>query len=332
MADVYRTKQRHVFLYLRAGSSPISPELKIPKQIGTIQFWKTIEVRKARIVTSIEEIEGALARDGFSIQTIKTGWWPSFFGRLSGKLRGEDEEDWMFIGKALSDRYLNFAEYYDEIAKAKFLQLEKPPASEKALTIATTDVFVEKAQKHLCSSARRFLACGIICAILAVIVTAYTAHLLYKHFDEYSAVISQNSVPNDIGNTTAVNNNRLNGYEFVRYVLTAAAFSGFTASLIFILFSLSRSCLDESVNHNTRRNALRFGRLYVYVRGGKIKSVDELEKAFQWNTIFSSSFKDMNPNQLPKAWTNELIATIPQIVKALDNARSQRDGSDSHNK
>jgi hypothetical protein len=29
----------------------------------------------------------------------------------------------------------------------------------------------------------------------------------------------------------------------------------------------------------------------------------------------------MNPNKLPKAWTNELIAAIPGIIKAVDRSK-----------
>jgi hypothetical protein len=169
-----------------------------------------------------------------------------------------------------------------------------------ALALAATDVFVEKAQHILNARARWLKWMGVILIFTAIALPCTGAILLYRDLHPFRLLPSS---------ATA--------FDLTVIVLRSTAFAGLLAAAIFIVFSFSKACLDEAMTLYNRRHALRFGRLYVYLRAGQIKTVKELEDAFRWNEIFASSFGQVRPDKMPRSPTNEIIRSLPELVRAL---------------
>ena len=149
-----------------------------------------------------------------------------------------------------------------------------------ALQLAATDLFVDKAQGKLTSRGWSFAVCGAVCALMAVGVMGLAAWHIYA------------LKLKDILGDTAVE--KLNGY-FVTIVLAKAlSAGGFVVGAAVFLMHLSRALLHEATVLFSRRHALRFGRLYVYLTSGPVK-LKELQEAFRWSDEFSSEFKTMTP-------------------------------------
>ncbi|QLA17412.1 hypothetical protein [Desulfolutivibrio sulfoxidireducens] len=80
---------------------------------------------------------------------------------------------------------------------------------------------------------------------------------------------------------------------------------------------MSRTFFDQAERLKDRRHALRQGRLFVHLNGGKM-SVDEMEKAFNWNMSSDNAFANINP-EAHAPWgvvMKELLKTIQETSKA----------------
>lgn len=75
--------------------------------------------------------------------------------------------------------------------------------------------------------------------------------------------------------------------------------------------------LDQSERLFEKRHALRQGRLYVHLNDGQL-SIDELEKAFNWNQSQQNAFGEI-PTDASAPWGSvmtEIAKTIPEIMKS----------------
>lgn len=94
-------------------------------------------------------------------------------------------------------------------------------------------------------------------------------------------------------------------------------FYGLLVLLAVFCYRMARALFDQAERLKDRRHALRQGRLFVHLNGGKM-SVDELEKAFNWNMSSDNAFANINPDaQAP--WGNvvkEMLRTIRETSKA----------------
>jgi hypothetical protein len=109
-------------------------------------------------------------------------------------------------------------------------------------------------------------------------------------------------------------------------VLKATTAGAIFGAAVYFAIALSRALLHEGTVLYSRRHALRFGRLYVYLTKGNVVFKD-LEEAFKWNAEFTSAFKDITPEKAsghPAQRILEEIANIMKEIKDLsDSARGK---------
>jgi hypothetical protein len=102
--------------------------------------------------------------------------------------------------------------------------------------------------------------------------------------------------------------------------------------VVYFLLSISLALLNEAMVHYNRRHALRSGRLYMYVKHGKIKNIEEFEKAFRWNETVTSSFQTVMTDKFPKNLTSEVIDLMKETIKATSEfarATKEKDSGSS---
>lgn len=94
-------------------------------------------------------------------------------------------------------------------------------------------------------------------------------------------------------------------------------FYGFLVLLAVFCYRMAKALFDQAERLKDRRHALRQGRLFVHLNGGKM-TVDEMEKAFNWNMSSENAFANINPDaQAP--WGNvvkEMLKTVRETSKA----------------
>jgi len=174
--------------------------------------------------------------------------------------------------------------------------------------LASTDVFVEKAQRVLTRRARFLYVAGTISTTLIFIILGAVICLLYLHIQD---------LPPEIVNSTQA---------LIYKIFQSISVSAFVIIALKWLLNLSRAFFHEASSLLERRHALRFGRLYVYLKNGRVDE-KQLMEMFQWNKETSSSFLDINPNMVAETWINKFFETIgklpPEIVKALGESRNK---------
>ena len=174
---------------------------------------------------------------------------------------------------------------------------------EQAFLLASTDLFVEKAQIALTRRAHYLFLSGAATTLVIVGILAKTAIFIAQRIAE----------PMD---PAIYNSTRALGFRvFQSTALTAVSLIG-----IKFLLSLARSFFHEGQRLFELRHALRFGRLFVYLRHGTIND-NRLEDAFQWNKESRTSFLDMRPEMIADTVFNKLVDSIgklpPDTLKML---------------
>jgi hypothetical protein len=105
--------------------------------------------------------------------------------------------------------------------------------------------------------------------------------------------------------------------DFISAFVKGFTFYGLLVLLAVFCYRMAKALFDQAERLKDRRHALRQGRLFVHLNGGKM-SVDELEKAFNWNMSSENAFANINPDaQAP--WGNvvkEMLRTIRETSKA----------------
>jgi hypothetical protein len=123
-----------------------------------------------------------------------------------------------------------------------------------AFELAATDLFVEKAQIHLTLRARIYVLAGTALAIVCMgVIASIICAALVPHLKEYAD--SWRMV--------------------VLFALRSAGIAGFGGAAVYFAASLSRACFHEATTLYNRRHALRFGRMFVYLKYGE----DKVERA-----------------------------------------------------
>jgi hypothetical protein len=197
----------------------------------------------------------------------------------------------------------------DELISAE--SSRKSNQQPNVLTMAATDVFVEKAQKLLSTRARQLMLGGIATGSIATILLLAGATFLFRsHIDDILKQVLGTGPDNPI-----------NGYALTIFMFktTSASVMGFGA--IYVLIAWSRALFHEAMVLYNRRHALRFGRLFVYAKGGEV-SLDELETAFKWNYEFTSAFKDIRPEKASRTMLQSSVEVLHEVVEALKTVKT----------
>ena len=87
-----------------------------------------------------------------------------------------------------------------------------------------------------------------------------------------------------------------------------------------LLISLSRSFFHEGLSLFERRHALRFGRMYLYLKKGVV-SEKWLETFFQWNKETKTSFLDITPELVTETLLHKLFGVFSDAGHAVKNTK-----------
>jgi hypothetical protein len=201
-----------------------------------------------------------LKTDTWLQRIIFNSWYKIF--RIQREERTHISRKWEVIGEEVYSRKTLFS----ASAELKRKGLRNP------LKLAATDVFVEKAQLLLGKRARLFVFLGTILSLIAVAVLVVAAHVIYSR-----------DIKDLFGGLP------IDGFTISIVLLKVSSVGGFIVAAVAFLMRLSRSFLHEGTALYRGRHALRFGRLYVYLKEGDA-TLKELEKAFMWNAEFKTAF------------------------------------------
>ena len=182
---------------------------------------------------------------------------------------------WKKVEVDLSDRHKVLHKAYEDLSKEKF---------DEVFLLATVDVFVEKAQRLLTLRARWLIFAGVITASLGLALLCYMAYVIH------TATLTSLFAGYNPDNTNIL----------MVLVLKSSTVAAFMVGAIILLAQLSKAFLHEATVLYNRRHALRFGRLFVYLKKGDIELKD-LQDAFKWNDEFSTAFKQMQMDNLAKS-------------------------------
>lgn len=166
------------------------------------------------------------------------------------------------------------------------------------------DIFVEDAICHLSSRARTFYFMASICILLAIVVLVGGVKIIVD------------SRPSDKAN--------IDNAQLIIKIFSSLAIGGLVLVAAKGLLSLIRAFLHEATRLLERRHALRFGKLFFYLKlGDGFESINltlkDIQEAFQWNKETSTAFLDMKPDVIADTIINQL-ARVPSTVleKAID--------------
>jgi hypothetical protein len=241
----------------------------------------------------------------------------SNYKKKSDKRDSENQKkNWKAIGSEVSVRKrLVIAAALD--LKKKYPQIANP------LMLASTDVFVEKAQVKITERADNNLLWGRITAFVSIALLVIAAYFIFANhissgFDGFYNVYASEGKVNVIDKETKDYLARLYSNSYISTIIIAktASIGAFILGAVYFLISLSRAFFHEATILYHRRHALRFGRLYVYLKDDDI-TLDELEKAFQWNAEFSTAFKDINADKATKTIWSKLLEAPVDTLKAM---------------
>lgn len=184
----------------------------------------------------------------------------------------------------------------------------------RRLTLAATDVFVEKAQRTLAVRAYSLMTFGVIGATIALFAMVAAAYLIFSQ-----------PLATFIDNTPV---KELNASIVTLIIVKATAAGTLLATAAVFLMHLARALFHEATILLNRRHALRFGRLFVYLKDGQI-SLKDLESAFKWNDEFSTAFRDISIAQIaPKSAIQQVTDGAAQAAngaaKAANRVRGNR--------
>ncbi|GFK95196.1 hypothetical protein NNJEOMEG_03054 [Fundidesulfovibrio magnetotacticus] len=207
-----------------------------------------------------------------------------------------------------------------------FLRL---PNTIRNYNLAVTDLFVEKALAYLSRKSDTYKMIGYVAASAGVLLM--TVAIYYAHQFVFSDV-SQANVSVDI------THNIYGEVSYTKSIHWSVLVSGFikTFTLFGLLVTMSvfsyrmaKALWDQAERIKDRRHALRQGRLFVHLNGGKL-TIEEMERAFNWNVTQENAFSQFN-SEAQAPWGNvvkELIITLRETAKAsaqaIKNARDAR--------
>lgn len=175
--------------------------------------------------------------------------------------------------------------------------------------LAATDLFVEKAQSHLTRRAIYYYRTAYFFIFVLVIWLIVTAAILWR-LDPAVYIFAFLFEPT--------------WQAFLVWMMRSATVAGILLAGIYLIVSLIRAFLHEATVLLHRRHALRFGRLFIYLKfsgdesevNNRINgmSVNDLEEAFGWNIQPSSAFKDIDPGKMSTSLQKHMLDMIGKVL------------------
>lgn len=176
--------------------------------------------------------------------------------------------DWKKIKAHLDSRHILLRGVSNELANVDL---------DDKFMLSTADVFVEKAQLTLTRRAQWMIGGGIFCSAFAMLISLHMAWTLHE-----------------ISISTLLGKYQSNDVNVILLIiLKSSTVAAFAVGVIVFLSKLAFALFHEATVLYNRRHALRFGRLFLYLKKGNVELKD-LRDAFQWNDEFATAFKSMS--------------------------------------
>jgi hypothetical protein len=270
------------------------------------------------------------------------------------------EEVWFDIERELKERHRVLAEAQQRISDHFTVG-----DAEIALTLAATDIFVEHAQRYLTSRGKWFLWAGaalmsfavvFLCLIYYVEFHLETPFTTEKALNKQVAAtvnITPNSLtpplpPKEIQNSSRPSGSATNNqtgedvqskqdprtnraekrdlYLVIFELIKLFLLTIISLSVAYFGLDLARACLHEGSALFQRRHALRFGKLFVYIKKKNI-TIDELNTAFQWHAQAETAFHEIKSDSFARSLLGRLIEKTSDIFSAgLEKVKETKKG------
>ena len=164
--------------------------------------------------------------------------------------------------------------------------------------IASTDIFVQKAEKDLNNRSKQMKNSAKLCAYMfpANILLFLAVYLIFREsFFKIDLNMSNNA--------TQV---------LIAGIVKNSTFVGIFLASQYLTVSLYRAFMHEATTLENRVHSLRLGRLFIYLKYSSAKkneiskirdsiSSKELGEVFGWNIETSTAFKDIDAKQVGKS-------------------------------
>jgi hypothetical protein len=159
--------------------------------------------------------------------------------------------------------------------------------------LASVDLFVEKAQAVLTARARRMSRAGTLVSLAAIAALGGLSWYIAYHAGK---------VPKDLSRN-----------ELILRIVSAISLGAIVIVAVRYMVALARSFFHESVTLLSRRHALRFGRMYLYLNHEDVK-LEDLREAFDWNRGGDSSFLDIRPNEISQTPYGAIAKSVSDAI------------------
>jgi hypothetical protein len=183
---------------------------------------------------------------------------------------------------------------------AKSLGEVFPDDRQLCITLATTDIFVEKAQLHLTRRARHKYVLAVIFSILSLALLGAFLVAAWQRLDEFQW--SQY--------------HGIHWPETLLFLTLKIAASGVCFAAIYFCAALTRAFLHEATILLNRRHAIRFGRLIVYLSRGQGLDIKTVMDAFGWNLETRSAFLGLKPDVMSRGMLGQIGDVIERSIRA----------------
>lgn len=255
-------------------------------------------------------------------------------------IKDVDKDKLLIVGKSekikkeLHDRHrLLQNEVIDHIEiTEKLNKLDSETAAERIYKLSVTDLFVEKAIHLLDVQANQYKKVGTWAFTVAtfIIVIGVIIASIQSNVIPIDIVQSYNNNNMPVVDSSLITKDNLKDYmDSQESFAVINAFMSFAKSFTFygllvlsavFLKRYGKASLDQAERIHDRRHALRQGRLYIHLKDGNIKTVDELEKAFNWNSSQNNAFADIN-TEAQAPWGNALKEVVNIIPKVIESSK-----------
>lgn len=239
-----------------------------------------------------------------------------------------------------------------EIAQ-KLSSIDNPASADRIYKLSATDLFVEKAIHLLDEEAQKHEKRGnwSFTGVILIVFLGVTIAL----FQMYGTAGSQSQIDqtlliqqatqqikiDEIGkeqNVSKINENVVKtivdaqvGMAWKEALMTFTKSFTFYGLLILSAVFLKRqgkASLDQAERIKDKRHALREGRLYIHLKNGQIKTVEELEQAFNWNSSQQNAFSDIN-TEAQAPWGTVFKGITETFTKTVESLTKNRNSGET---
>jgi hypothetical protein len=176
--------------------------------------------------------------------------------------------------------------------------------------LACVDKFAQEAHEVLTSKAKAYFIGGISC-LVATLGTLHLAGLLAMN--TYQITFA------------SLNNSKWPTHFVVIRVFSSLALAAAVYAVVKTFLSYSSAFFHEATRLLDRRHALRFGRLYMYLRREEY-SFEQMEKTFEWHRETRTVFQGISATKIADSTLNQAMKTVAELSRAMRSSRAEGDG------